>query len=473
MNLLELYHASPIWLQNVMCTMEGWRILRQRYGGSFQSSLDEIRAFERLSHAEVADRQESMLRSMLNYAYAHVPFYHQTWPEVFPIDDKQDAFEVLRTLPLLDRSMVKSKLDAFVSDEYRGRHLVPYPTGGTSGSPLVMRYTPQQVQRTFAFSEARIRNWAGVTFRSKQATFLGKRVVPVDQRSGPFWRVNRAGNQTLFSIFHLNDKTAPEYVAALNKLKPEMIVGYVTPVYMLSRFIVESGESVKFRPRLIWTSSETLEDYQRETIETAFDCRVTNAYSGAEGVALITECIHGGLHISPDFGVIEMLPVEGSPGLREIVGTTLFNFSMPLVRYRTGDLVEPDAGGCTCGLPFPTVKRIIGRLDDTIRTPAGTLVSSAPLSLVFQEAEGIHESQLVQTSDSEVVAKIVPSGSPDRVPVEEVVRGLQSRLGSDMRVRVEIVQEIPRGQNGKFRFIVGLRSIHTIPNRRSRARGAS
>lgn len=457
MDIIDFYHRTPIWLQNVMCSLEGARIQWQRYWGPFGRYVSEIRAFENLSPEEVATEQERMLTTMLEYAYRHVPFYRRTWAGIFSLKAKREPLKQLKDLPLIDRRTVKQNPLAFVSDEYNHRHLVPYPTGGTSGSPLVMRFTVDQIRRTFAFSEARIRNWAGVTFRSRHATFLGKKVVPPTQQSAPFWRSNRSGNQELFSIFHLNEATAPDYIRELRRFRPEIVVGYVTPIYVLSRYMLESGDYLDCNPKLVWTSSETLLNNQRQVIEQAFGCRVCNAYSGAEGVALITQCPSGGLHISPDFGVVELLPANGAGNLREIVGTTLFNFSMPLIRYRTGDLVELNEKKCSCGLAFPTVSSIIGRLDDTIRTPSGTLISSAPLSLVFQDAGGIEETQLVQVSETELLVKIVPSGTPQDIPISQIEGELRARLGLGMKVRTEIVSEIPRAENGKFRFIVGLR----------------
>jgi len=68
-----------------------------------------------------------------------------------------------------------------------------------------------------------------------------------------------------------------------------------------------------------------------------------------------------------------MLPADD--GLFELVGTGFNNVSMPLIRYRCGDLVRPAPAEerCACGRSFPLIEEVVGRVDDSIKAPGRAL----------------------------------------------------------------------------------------------------
>jgi phenylacetate-coenzyme A ligase PaaK-like adenylate-forming protein len=78
--------------------------------------------------------------------------------------------------------------------------------------------------------------------------------------------------------------------------------------------------------------------------------------TSALGVGCAAEC---GVHLAPEQALCELRPLPGEAAA-ELIVTTL-GFSMPLLRYPTGDRVRPLAGGCTCGSSWPRVE-VLGRL---------------------------------------------------------------------------------------------------------------
>ena len=57
----------------------------------------------------------------------------------------------------------------------------------------------------------------------KYATFNGNNIAPLKQKKPPFWRYNNAFNQTLFSIFHMNNSNLMSYYNGLSKSNREYI----------------------------------------------------------------------------------------------------------------------------------------------------------------------------------------------------------------------------------------------------------
>lgn len=107
-------------------------------------------------------------------------------------------------------------------------------------------------------------------------------------------------------------------------------------------------------------------------IDQAWNVTTYNALYGAqESLIICSACRHGQMHMAkpnyfhelrhPDTG-----EMSGPYGVGELVVTMLIEGSKPLIRYRTGDVVEISENGCGCGIVGPVVQ-IIGRTHDQLR----------------------------------------------------------------------------------------------------------
>jgi phenylacetate-CoA ligase len=204
--------------------------------------------------------------------------------------------------------------------------------------------------------------------------------------------------------------------------------------------------------RGIVTSSETLSDIQRREIESAFACRVFDWYGQFERVAAIGTCERGRHHLLTDYSYVEMLPAEG--GLYELIGTGFNNLSMPLIRYRCGDLVRPapTTERCACGRSFPLIEEVVGRIDDPIKLPDGRSVGR--LDHLFKGVEGILEAQIRQDRLDAIAVLIVPSPTFNDRTREILQSNARYRLGDRIGLEIQLVDSIPRTRNGKFKGVV-------------------
>lgn len=192
---------------------------------------------------------------------------------------------------------------------------------------------------------------------------------------------------------------------------------------------------------------------QREVIEEAMGCRVFDWYGQGERVVFIGTCEHGSHHVFDDYGVTEFIPIGDSR--YELVGTGFTNYGMPLIRYKTGDLVElGNQDRCPCGRAFTVVASIEGRKEDMIKLRSGRLVGR--MDLIFKGLEGIREAQIIQQTFDDIVVRIVVDRSFAEGTLRKITDNARVRLGDGVRVRVEIVDSIPRGTNGKFKAVVSL-----------------
>jgi phenylacetate-CoA ligase len=431
--LKRLYDAAPGPIQSVMMNIVGSRTYSRKYGGGFKRATRELIDAENKTREELVDEQRVRVEQVLRHARSHVPYYR----------DRGCSEVDIETWPIIDRTIVASSAETFISDTHDYRRLRRQHSSGTTGTPLTICSDLAAYQTEMAF-RWRHRAWAGIQFRARSAYLAGHPVVPSRQRKPPFWRRDHCENRLLLSSYHMSEETLPSYLDALGRFRPELLHGYPSSLVLLAHAAIQGG--VEIRPAAIITASETLLEHQRDTIEEAFATKVFNWYGQTEMTCNIVECEMGGMHVRLDYGLLEVLP-DGS-----MICTGLNNRAMPLIRYRTGDSVEVEARPCPCGRPFPTVGSVKGRVEDYVTTPEGYRIGR--LDHLFKGAAGVVEAQIVQPDPETIILRVVRgrdygAGSEAGIREEAV-----ARLGSSVRLRFEYVPQIAREPSGKFRFVV-------------------
>jgi len=452
----KVYKSSPVLFQNIMVSTYGYIILRQRYKGASEEYVKELEKSQWFSLDKLKEIQMDRLKKMLKHAYDNVPYYRNLFNSLGLLPSHIQTIKDLKKLPIINKDTVRKHLRQFIATNINRKKLISFHTSGTSGSPLTIYVTKDSIQRLFAWSEARLKYWAGVKSGDKLASFLhgGDVLVHIDKKKPPFWRWNKAYNQLLFSVFHMSEANLRDYYEAFNRFRPQIVQGYVTAVHAFAKYILSHRLKI-FPPKAILLSSETLFEHQRKDIEAAFRSKVYNGYSGCECVAFITECEEGGLHISPEYGLVEFKKLSDKDDRYEIIGTNLFNFAMPLVRYKTGDLVSLfQEKKCPCGRELPLVESIEGRSDAIIVTPEDNWISPTSLAMSIKSVENVKESQIIQLKKDKIIVKVVKEENFSKKDLNYFMKRLKERLGKSMSIDIEFVDSIKRTQVGKFQFII-------------------
>ncbi len=452
----KFYEASPIVLQHTLTTVYGACLQRRRYGGCQQAAMGRLRSSQYESSKTLEELQFASFKAILAHAYEYVEFYEKTWRErgIHPNDIKGPN-DILR-LPIVTKEDIRANPEQFVSKAYRRSSLVPIHTSGTTGTPLTLWMASDAIQKNYAFF-ARALEWAGVRVGDRSSTFAGRTLIPGRQKGPPYWRYNLCNNNLLFSSYHISDETVPAYLRKLSQWDPVFIDSYPSSIYAIARHCLETESAHRVSPRAIITSSETLLEYQRETVEQAFGCRVFDQYGAAEMAAFISQCEYGAYHVHPEYAVVEILqggrPVmPGEAG--ELICTGLLNYAMPLIRYRIGDTATASDQSCACGRNFPLIGSLTGRTDDILTTSDGRRIGR--LDPVFKGLHTIKETQIVQRSFTNVLLKIVKGEGFRNEEIDILIGELRKRLGEEMTFDVEYLEQIPKTSAGKFRSVVSM-----------------
>lgn len=444
----KIYKKSPVWLQNVIISVYGYKIHRQRYGEVYFSTYNELISKDYTNYSNEIKNQEIELRAFLSHVVKNSVFYKNLYSDIdiSSIRTIQD----LKKLPIVDKELLRANIEkVYTLKEKDG--VVSF-TGGTTGKSLKVIFTKDDFQKRMAYLDAfKYRVGIEHPFQVKKATFSGRDFVHSDTTK-VFWRYNRAYNQRLYSTFYLSEKNIPFYINDLNKFKPEILNGFVSAIYELSDFIHRNKIHLSFTPKAIFTTSETLLPHHRELIEQVFKSRIYNQYASAEGAPFITECIKGNLHYNVDTGIIET--VDTAYGSQMIV-TSFTTNGTPLIRYNIGDTVTFKEGTCCCGSCHPLVMKIEGRKVDYLFSKEKGKISLSHLADVIKGIpNSIKKMQFVQeTQDVIDILVVVDETKYVREHEDSILREMEYRFGKQTLVNILQVADIPREKSGKFSFI--------------------
>ena len=455
----KLYSLAPVWGQNLLLSSFAARLQRERTGGRSSEYHALLQKTEWLSRTELGAYQDERLREVVTHAYQTVPYYQKRFAEygVSPRDIAGRAD--LHKLPLLTRDDIRSNYDALWSTQIPPGQRRSGHTSGTTGTPLTVGYDLPTVWMTYAVFDRHYR-WAGLRFGrnpDRAAVLRGNVIVPLGQKRPPFWRHNRAQNQLILSSFHLSKDNLPAYFAAMADFRPAVLDGYPSTLFLLAKYLESRGETFPLKAAV--TSSETLYGFQREVIERQFECRVFDYYALAERNLFSGECEkHGGHHLAMEYGCAEVVDADGaatgSGTEGRLVGTTLHNMAMPLIRYVTNDIGALLSEACTCGRGLELMADVTTKAEDTLTLSDGRMISPSVLTHPFKPLTCIEGSQIVQTAPDAVTIRIIPSATYTQAHTEHLRSEFKARLGDSITIDVQMVDKLEVKPNGKFKWVI-------------------
>ncbi len=453
MKLLDLYHRLPYGGRCLAASLNGFYLRWSRYGAVTSRLVGEAVERERWDGRRWQQFHQAALTALLQRAVARVPYYRRYWRR----RPRRDWID-LCNWPILTKETVRRDPRAFLADDCRPWQMHSVHTSGSTGTPLSLWRSRSATMRWYALFEARARAWNAVSRHDPWAILGGQLVAPIERRRAPFWVWNAGLKQLYLSSYHLAPANAAAYLEAMVRHRIRYLLGYPSAMAALAQ-LAEEQQLAAPRLAVALTNAEPLYPRQRRAIESAFGCPVRETYGAAEVACSASECPHGNLHLWPEVGHLEVVTAgrdeplpPGETG--RLIVTGLLNADMPLIRYEIGDRgsLAPVAAECACGRRLPILAAVEGRDDDVVVTPDGRRVGR--LDPVFKADLPIREAQIVQESRTRVTLRLVPAPGYGPEVAAELEGAMRHRLGPEMEIAVEEMEQLPRGAGGKLRAVV-------------------
>jgi phenylacetate-CoA ligase len=264
----------------------------------------------------------------------------------------------------------------------------------------------------------------------------------------------------------------------MNDFKPRILA--CTPSYAL--YMAEEARELGFKPRdSSWEigvfGAEPWSEAMRKEIENTWNMLATDIYGLSEiiGPGVAQECQHkNGLHLFSDVFFPEIIDPKTGHQIREgnkgeLVITTLTKRGIPLIRYRTRDIVSIKYEKCKCGRTSPRISKISGRTDDMIIV-RGINVFPSQIEHVLLGIEGtLPHYQLIvdrkanDLDELEVLVEVDQKIFSDEIKQlrgfeDKIKKEIDSVLGVFVKVKLVEPKTIERSE-GKAKRVVDKRVI--------------
>ena len=454
--LNKIYFLFPVFIQNIAVSLYGLYWKKRRFGGVFKKEVELFRSRNTFSKQQWYEYQELELRKLLVHAFTNVPFYKKKYSDAgFSIKDFQNfRLKDLNKLPFLEKEELRQfgKTELLSNTRNKGDF---YSSSGSTGTPTSIYFSREFHQKWSAAFEVRIREWAGVDRFTPRGMIGGRKILK--SNTPPFYRYNYFEKQTYFSAYHIGPSNINSYLKGIIDGKVEYMTGYAMSNYLLAKEFEKAG-IIPPKMKAIITSSETLTNEMRRTLEKVYDCKVFDSYSGVEACGLISESNDSKLLNSPDVGIIEVLDEKANNvkenEIGELISTGILNYDQPLIRYKIGDRISfGNVNDFNDQTQMPIIKSINGRIEDVVIGPNGNIM--VRFHSVFIDICGLIASQTIQKTISHIVLKLVVDVDYNDLKSEIIMTDrLKYQLGNSTKVSFVYVNELPRTSSGKIKAVI-------------------
>jgi phenylacetate-CoA ligase len=422
----------------------------------------DLRQSQWLPRAQLQEVQLAKLQRLLQHAYVHVPYYRQAMTRAGLRPEDVESIDDLTHLPLLEKHDVRKRLHfELFADNHRKRDMHRIATSGSTGEPFVTYADRHQLEMRFA-TTLRALEWTGWRFGDPQVRLwhqtLGMSRLQTLRERIDAWLLRRL----FIPAFEMKRSTLEDYVDRIRRHKPVLVDGYAESLNFLASY-VRSGGRPGFSPKAVMSSAQVLPDNVRAVIEGGLSTTVYDKYGAREFSGIAYQCGESPDHHVMDESYIVELLVGGRPAapgeVGEVVITDLNNFSVPLIRYRIGDLAMAVDNNipCPCDRALSRIGRIQGRTQAIVHCGNGTWLPGTFFHHFFKDHDyAIRSFQVHQSHKSAFTLRIVKNDQFSDEAFARILDELRRFVGdsSETTIDVEFVDEIPLVHTGKHSPVI-------------------
>ncbi|MBI1358967.1 MAG: hypothetical protein GC155_01655 [Alphaproteobacteria bacterium] len=298
----------------------------------------------------------------------------------------------------------------------------------------IPRRTGRRGRYRFAFYGATGGHFAGVTMATAANRGLAR--LFVDMRT-----------------FEIN-APLPDTVSELNAFQPDILSGYTAALRMLGER--QAAGQLDIHPIAIAATGETVTQADMAFLKSAFACEVTSAYGCTEHLGLGASNPGGDTMTLNDANLIFEFHEDHS------VITNLFNYTMPLIRYRMSDILIPVGDADAHPL---VIRNLVGRTErvPTFINSEGQTDFISPHTINEIFVPNVLRFQLRLTGPDSFRFLVILDPSLDEPGHAAAIAGVEKRLKEildqkgmlNVGFEVAAVEDLPVNlQTRKFQLIV-------------------
>lgn len=390
----------------------------------FKYQLNKIKSYKKLNSEELEKLKLKRLKSLLLKSQKNLFYKNLYKTSNIDINDIK-ALEDIKKLPIITKEMIKGKEEELLTTNKK--FLFKGFTSGSTGSPLTVFYSYLSVLKENAYVWY-YREKHGLKFKDPIVSLRG------NLTKNELFKFDSFTNTLYLSSYNLNNTNIKLYYEKIKEFKPKAFLGYPSSIYLLAQLFKEN--SINFDISLVFTSSETLYENQKDFIEQTFNCRICDWYGNAERTIALQK--ENSFYEEPYLYSINEFEND------YVITTNLINDSFPLIRYKVDDSFV---------IENSKIKAVLGRNDDFIILKDNTKIGR--IDHIFKGLNGIKFAQIIQNKINEIEINMVIDNF-ELFNIDILKKKIKERLGEEIIYTINYIseEEIIYMNSGKFKMVV-------------------
>lgn len=396
-----------------------------------------IPKIELKSKTEIQQFQEEKLRELMPYLAENSIFYKKVF-----LNNNIDIHSIktlddLKHIPVTTKEDLQQFNDDFICVDKS--EIIDYvTTSGTTGKPVFVGLTNNDLDR-LAYNEMISLSCSNVNkndiiqltttidrcFMAGLAYFLGVRKLGAG--------IIRVGSGIPELHWDSILKFNPTYLIAVPSFLLKLIEYAENNDIEINKSSIKGaiciGESVK--------NQDFTQNILAKKIKDKWNIELYSTYASTEMSTAFAECEYGvGGHHHPELIIVEILDENNKPVKNgdegELVITTLGVEAMPLLRFKTGDIVKAANESCKCGRNTLRLGPVIGRKSHMIKYKGTTVYPPAMNDLLQDFTEVVN--YIIEIDKNEIGTDIITI----KIESDQVSDDLINRIKDHFRAKIRV-----------------------------------
>ena len=391
--------------------------------------------------SEIKIFQEVKLRLLLDYLKENSPFYKNLFTENNIDIGNINKLEDLVKIPVTTKDDLQKFNNDFICVDHS--KIVDYvTTSGTTGKPVFFGLTDKDLDR-LAYNEA-----ISFTCSKVSSNDTIQLMTTIDRRFMAGLAYFLGARKLGTGIIRVGAGIPELQWDSIQKFNPTYLIAVPSFLLKLIEYAENNNIDVnKSSVKGVICIGEPLKNQDfslnvlSNKIKNKWKIDLYSTYASTEMSTAFAECeFQQGGHHHPELIIVEILdendnPVkEGEEG--ELVVTTLGVEAMPLLRFKTGDIVKAHTESCKCGRNTLRLGPVVGRKKQMIKYKGTTIYPPAMYNLLNDFSE--IENYIIEIDNNEIgTDKIIIKIGTNKASAD-LVKKLKDHFRAKLRVSPQI-----------------------------------
>lgn len=390
---------------------------------------------------------EFELLNLVNFAIDNVPYYRKRYKDL----QINSIEEFKKRIQPIDKEIVLNNFDEFIADNIELEKYDFCTTSGTTGQPLRL-YLPKD---RFIIETATLHHyWSKIGYSFSKRAVIRMDKLPRKKKCV----INPISKEYKFDGFRLNDQYCFKIYDLLKKYNISFLHGYPSNLFQFGKFLKREELDYSFI-KGIFSSSEEVTEHMRFFFDCTLKIPLVDFYGHTEKLIFASNIgSSSDYYVDSHYGYTEVLNEKNEDVFfGELTGTTLHNYGMPLIRYRTGDnaYVKKNSNEEQIRVGSLILSKIQGRANNNrIYYNDNTFVTATAFVLhgeIYSKIDGL---QYYQKEKGSLTIRVVKNELYDLTTEKKLREIYKSKFENKVSFEIKYVKELEKNKNGKLLLLL-------------------